>query len=40
MQYLVKNGDNSQRQQAHRLQSILESGSIKNEQQTNNSKTL
>jgi hypothetical protein len=37
-QHLVKNGDNSQRQQAHRLQAILESGSVKNEQQPNNSK--
>ena len=40
-QYLVKNGDNSQRQQAHRLQAILESGSVKNSQQgSNNSKPL
>lgn len=36
-QQLIKNGDNSQRQQAYQLQAILQSGSVKNEQ-PNNSK--
>lgn len=27
-QYLVKNGDNSQRQQAHKLQAILQNSSV------------
>lgn len=39
-QHLIKNGDNSQREQAHKLQAILESSSVKNEQQPNNSKLL
>jgi Leucine-rich repeat (LRR) protein len=34
-QYLVKNGDGSQRQQAQKLQTILESGSAKSEQGQN-----
>ena len=38
-QHLIKNGDNSQKQQAHKLQAIIQdSGSVKNEQQSNNSK--
>jgi hypothetical protein len=36
-QQLIKNGDNSQRQQAYQLQAILQSGSVKSEQ-SNNSK--
>ena len=35
-QYLVKNGSSSQQQQAHKLQSILESGSVKNNEQGQN----
>ena len=37
-QNLIKNGDNSQRQQAYQLQTVLQSNPIKNEQQTTNSK--
>src|SRR6185437_7986216 len=35
-QGLIKSGDNSQRQQAHKLQAILQNSSIKNEQKNNN----
>lgn len=38
-QYLTKNGDNSQRQQAQQLQAILQNSQVKSEQETNNSKT-
>jgi hypothetical protein len=37
-QNLIKNGDNSQRQQAYQLQSVLQSSPIKNEPQPTNSK--
>ena len=37
-QNLIKNGDNSQRQQAYQLQTVLQNSPIKNEQQPNNSK--
>lgn len=37
-QNLIKNGDNSQRQQAYQLQAVLQSSPIKNEQQPTNSK--
>jgi len=37
-QKLIKNGDNSQQQQAYQLQAILQNNSIKNEQQSTNSK--
>ena len=37
-QKLLKSGNNSQQQQAHQLQAILQNSSIKNEQQSNNSK--
>jgi hypothetical protein len=39
-QGLIKNGDNSQRQQAQQLQVILQNSSINNEEEPNNSKTL
>jgi len=40
-QQLIKNGDNSQRQQAYQLQAVIQnSSSIENEQQSNNSKIL
>jgi hypothetical protein len=32
-QHLIKNGNNTQQQQAYQLQSILQSGSVKNETQ-------
>jgi hypothetical protein len=38
-QHLIKSGDSSQRQQAQQLQAILQSSSINNEQEPNNSKT-
>ena len=37
-QKLIKNGDSSQQQQAYQLQAILQNNSIKNEQQSTNSK--
>ena len=37
-QNLIKNGDNSQRQQAYQLQTVLQNSPIKNEQQPNSSK--
>ena len=37
-QQLIKNGNNSQRQQAYQLQAILQNSPIKNEQQPTNSK--
>jgi hypothetical protein len=37
-QQLIKNGNNSQRQQAYQLQTVLQNSPIKNEQQPNNSK--
>ena len=37
-QNLIKNGDNSQKQQAYQLQAVLQNSPIKNEQQPNNSK--
>src|SRR2546430_3565493 len=36
-QNLIKNGDNSQRQQAYQLQTVLQSSPIKNEPQPTNS---
>ncbi|CAI2187850.1 6677_t:CDS:2 [Funneliformis geosporum] len=34
-QHLIKSGDNSQRQQAHELQAIIQNSSVKNETQPN-----
>lgn len=34
-QHLIKNGNNTQQQQAHQLQAILQNSSVKNETQPN-----